>query len=57
VVIDPLQLASEALSPDQLLTLARGRLAALGIRKSTLQLESEAIRSISEKPRERFISD
>lgn len=57
VVIDPLQLASEALSPDELLTLARGRLAALGIRKSTLQLESEAIDSISEKPRERFISD
>lgn len=41
VVVDPQRLASQALSRDQLLTLARSRLAELGIRKSTLQLESE----------------
>ena len=40
VLIDPRRLASEALSRDQLLTLARKRLAELGIRKSTLQLET-----------------
>ncbi|MFM7639959.1 MAG: cation diffusion facilitator family transporter [Cyanobium sp.] len=40
VVIDPQRLASKALSRDQLLTLAQARLAELGIRKSTLQLES-----------------
>lgn len=37
--LDPEQLNSEALSRDQLLALARERLQALGIRKSTLQLE------------------
>lgn len=40
VLIDPQRLATEALSCDQLLSLARARLAELGIRKSTLQLES-----------------
>ncbi|MFM7264073.1 MAG: cation diffusion facilitator family transporter [Cyanobium sp.] len=40
VLIDPQRLACAALSHDQLLTLARTRLAELGIRKSTLQLES-----------------
>ena len=40
VVIDSQRLASEALSRDQLLALARTRLAELGIRKSTLQLET-----------------
>ena len=40
VVIDPQQLETETLSRDQLLTLARARLAELGIRKSTLQLET-----------------
>lgn len=40
VLIDPQRLATEALSRDQLLSLARARLAELGIRKSTLQLES-----------------
>jgi cobalt-zinc-cadmium efflux system protein len=40
VRIDPQQLASQALSRDQLLTLARMRLAELGIRKSTLQLQT-----------------
>jgi cobalt-zinc-cadmium efflux system protein len=40
VVIDPQRLATEALSRDQLLALARARLVELGIRKSTLQLES-----------------
>ena len=40
VVIDPQRLASQALSRDQLLGLARTRLAELGIRKSTLQLET-----------------
>ncbi len=40
VVIDPQRLESEALSRDQLLTLARTRLGELGIRKSTLQLET-----------------
>jgi cobalt-zinc-cadmium efflux system protein len=40
VVIDPQRLASAALSRDQLLTLAQARLAELGIRKSTLQLET-----------------
>lgn len=40
VVIDPELLASEPLSRDQLLSLARTRLAELGIRKSTLQLET-----------------
>lgn len=38
--IDPQRLASQALSRDQLLTLARARLAELGIRKSTLQLQT-----------------
>ena len=40
VVIDPQRLASQALSRDQLLGLARTRLAELGIRQSTLQLET-----------------
>lgn len=40
VVIDPERLAAEPLSRDQLLALARTRLADLGIRKSTLQLET-----------------
>ena len=40
VLIDPQRLASQALSRDQLLGLARTRLAELGIRKSTLQLET-----------------
>lgn len=40
VLIDPERLASEALNRDQLLALARSRLAALGIGKSTLQLET-----------------
>lgn len=40
VVIDPARLAAETLSRDQLLALARTRLADLGIRKSTLQLET-----------------
>ena len=40
VVIDPQRLVSQALSRDQLLGLARTRLAELGIRKSTLQLET-----------------
>jgi cobalt-zinc-cadmium efflux system protein len=40
VVIDPQRLASEALSRSQLLALARQKLAELGIRKCTLQLES-----------------
>ncbi len=40
VVIDPQRLETEALSRDQLLTLARARLTDLGIRKSTLQLET-----------------
>ena len=40
VVIDPERLAAETLSRDQLLALARTRLADLGIRKSTLQLET-----------------
>jgi cobalt-zinc-cadmium efflux system protein len=40
VLIDPERLASDALSRDQLLELARERLAELGIRKSTLQLET-----------------
>ncbi len=40
VLIDPQRLATEALSRDQLLSLARARLGELGIRKSTLQLES-----------------
>ncbi|KEF40731.1 MAG: cation transporter [Cyanobium sp. CACIAM 14] len=39
VVIDPARLAGEDLSRDQLLARARARLAELGIRKSTLQLE------------------
>ena len=39
LVIDPVALASARLSRDQLLALARQRLAELGIRKSTLQLE------------------
>ena len=38
--LDPQRLASAALSRDQLLALARSRLVALGIRKSTLQLET-----------------
>jgi cobalt-zinc-cadmium efflux system protein len=40
VVIDPERLAAETLSRDQLLALARTRLADLGIRKNTLQLET-----------------
>lgn len=40
VLIDPERLASDALSRDQLLELARERLAELGIRKNTLQLET-----------------
>lgn len=40
VLIDPERLESEGLSPDQLLSQARARLAELGIRKSTLQLET-----------------
>ncbi|MFZ0406779.1 MAG: cation diffusion facilitator family transporter [Cyanobium sp.] len=40
VLIDPERLESEALSRDQLLALAQSRLAELGIRKSTLQLDS-----------------
>ena len=40
VVIDPQPLESEALSRDQLLALARTRLAELGIHKSTLQPET-----------------
>jgi cobalt-zinc-cadmium efflux system protein len=43
VVIDPQLLESEALSRDQLLALARTRLAELGIRKSTLQLETSEV--------------
>lgn len=38
--INPLRLRQQALSSDQLLDLAQERLAALGIRKSTLQLET-----------------
>jgi len=41
-VIDPDRLQGEGLSRDQLLAQARHRLEALGIRKSTLQLESAA---------------
>ncbi len=40
LVIDPQRLAADALNHDQLLAQARARLAELGIRKSTLQLES-----------------
>ena len=40
VVIDPQRLELETISRDQLLNLARARLAELGIRKSTLQLET-----------------
>ena len=40
LLIDPQRLTSEALSRDQLLILARTRLVELGIRQSTLQLES-----------------
>jgi len=40
VVIDPQRLETTTLSRDQLLALARARLAELGIRKSTLQLET-----------------
>ncbi len=40
LVIDPERLQAEGISRDQLLTLARQKLAELGIRKSTLQLES-----------------
>ena len=39
LLIDPAQLASQRLKPNDLLTLARERLAALGIRTCTLQLE------------------
>lgn len=38
---DPARLEAEGLSRDQLLALARQRLRELGIRKTTLQLESE----------------
>lgn len=41
LVIDPQRLAADALNHDQLLAQARARLAELGIRKSTLQLESD----------------
>jgi cobalt-zinc-cadmium efflux system protein len=40
LAIDARRLGAEALSPDQLLALARSRLAELGIRKSTVQLET-----------------
>jgi len=40
LVIDPQRLETEPLSRDQLLVQARARLAELGIRKSTLQLET-----------------
>ena len=40
VVINPQRLLAEGLSRDQLLTLAQRQLAELGIRKSTLQLET-----------------
>lgn len=40
VLINPERLRAEGLSPDQLLTLAQRQLAGLGIRKSTLQLET-----------------
>lgn len=40
VMIDLHRLQAEGLSPDQLLTLAKRTLASLGIRKSTLQLET-----------------
>ncbi|MFZ9462702.1 MAG: cation diffusion facilitator family transporter [Vulcanococcus sp.] len=40
VVINPERLRAEGLSRDQLLTLAQRQLAGLGIRKSTLQLET-----------------
>ena len=39
--IDPDQLQAEGLCRDQLLALAHGRLRELGIRKSTVQLQSE----------------
>ena len=40
VLIDPQQLTAEGISRDQLLSLAQQQLARLGIRKSTLQLET-----------------
>jgi cobalt-zinc-cadmium efflux system protein len=40
MVVDRQQLQADGISPDQLLTLAQQQLAALGIRKSTLQLDS-----------------
>jgi len=49
VVIDLHRLQAEGLSPDQLLTLAKRKLASLGIRKSTLQLET-ADRVRAERP-------
>jgi cobalt-zinc-cadmium efflux system protein len=40
MVVDRQQLQADGISPDQLLTLAQQQLGALGIRKSTLQLDS-----------------
>ncbi|MFM2173595.1 MAG: hypothetical protein RLZZ54_1522 [Cyanobacteriota bacterium] len=55
VVINPQQLTAEGLSRDQLLILAQQQLARLGVRKSTLQLETihpvgESVRQLA--PRE-----
>jgi len=47
--IDPVRLQHEALSTDALLALAQERLAALGIRKSTLQLESVRSQTVIEE--------
>lgn len=48
--LDPASLQQQALSTDQLLELARQRLAVLGIRKSTLQLETTASQAGTPEP-------
>ena len=49
LLIDPVRLHQEALNTDGLLALAQERLAALGIRKSTLQLESVRSQTVIEE--------
>jgi cobalt-zinc-cadmium efflux system protein len=50
VVLDPERLQREGLSCDQLLSQARQRLEAFGIRKSTLQLESAGAPGAPDQP-------
>jgi cobalt-zinc-cadmium efflux system protein len=42
LLIDPVQLARQRIEANDLLSLGRERLAAMGIRKSTLQFEVES---------------